>query len=72
MSTLEHCNGDKRRAAEILGISLKTLYNKLRAYRGSAGDGNNDAHGQGPAPPQESRDGEAEDGLRSDGAATPA
>jgi two-component system response regulator HydG len=30
--TLEHCEGDKRRAASILGCSLKTLYNKLNSY----------------------------------------
>jgi two-component system response regulator HydG len=32
MTTLEHLKGDKRSAAEILGISLKTLYNRLNAY----------------------------------------
>jgi DNA-binding NtrC family response regulator len=32
LATLEHCGGDKRRAAEVLGISLKTLYNRLNAY----------------------------------------
>jgi DNA-binding NtrC family response regulator len=31
-STLEFCQGDKRRAASMLGCSLKTLYNKLNAY----------------------------------------
>ena len=31
-ATLEHCGGDKKRAAEILGISLKTLYNRLNLY----------------------------------------
>ena len=32
LATLEHCSGDKKRAAEILGISLKTLYNRLHLY----------------------------------------
>ena len=32
MRTLEHMNGDKRAAAEVLGISLNTLYNRLNAY----------------------------------------
>jgi DNA-binding NtrC family response regulator len=32
MGTLEHLNGDKRAAAETLGISLNTLYNRLNAY----------------------------------------
>ncbi len=30
--TLEHFKGDKRASAESLGISLKTLYNRLREY----------------------------------------
>jgi DNA-binding NtrC family response regulator len=34
LATLEHCAGDKRKAAETLQISLKTLYNRLHAYRG--------------------------------------
>ena len=33
MATLEHYDGDKRRTAEVLGISLKTLYNRLKQYR---------------------------------------
>jgi DNA-binding NtrC family response regulator len=32
MRTLEHMNGDKKAAAEILGISLNTLYNRLNSY----------------------------------------
>jgi DNA-binding NtrC family response regulator len=35
LATLEHLRGDKKRAAEVLGISLKTLYNRLHAYRGA-------------------------------------
>jgi len=33
LATLEKCGGDKRKAAEILGISLKTLYNRLHLYQ---------------------------------------
>ena len=35
LATLEHCGGDKKKAAGILGISLKTLYNRLNQYAGS-------------------------------------
>lgn len=31
--TLDHCNSDRSRAARMLGISVKTLYNKLARYR---------------------------------------
>jgi DNA-binding NtrC family response regulator len=30
---LEHCRGRKRETAELLGVSLKTLYNRLNEYR---------------------------------------
>jgi two-component system, NtrC family, response regulator AtoC len=33
LATLRHCGGNKQRAAQILGVSLKTLYNRLHAYR---------------------------------------
>lgn len=32
LSTLEEYDGDKKKAAEVLGISLKTLYNRLNEY----------------------------------------
>jgi DNA-binding NtrC family response regulator len=35
MATLAQCGNVKRRAAEILGISVKTLYNRLEAYAAS-------------------------------------
>ncbi|HTS66602.1 MAG TPA: sigma-54 dependent transcriptional regulator [Candidatus Acidoferrales bacterium] len=40
LRTLEHTRNNKTRAAEILGISLKTLHNKLKEYGGKdAGNG---------------------------------
>ncbi len=37
LKTLEATNNNKTRAAEILGISLKTLHNKLKEYGSAAG-----------------------------------
>jgi DNA-binding NtrC family response regulator len=31
--TLKSCAGNKTRTAAVLGISLKTLYNRLNEYR---------------------------------------
>jgi DNA-binding NtrC family response regulator len=33
LATLDHFAGDKRRTADALGCSLKTIYNKLNHYR---------------------------------------
>jgi two-component system response regulator AtoC len=33
LATLEHCDGDKKRASAVLKISLKTLYNRLNEYK---------------------------------------
>jgi len=34
LATLAHCGHVKRKAAQMLGVSLKTLYNRLEAYNG--------------------------------------
>jgi len=36
LATLDQLEGDKKRAAELLGISLKTLYTRLSVYAASA------------------------------------
>lgn len=36
-ATLAHCGGNKQHTADMLGISLKTLYNRLSAYRAAGG-----------------------------------
>jgi DNA-binding NtrC family response regulator len=33
IATLDRLEGDKQKAAEVLGISVKTLYNRLNAYK---------------------------------------
>ena len=33
LATLDHYDGDKKKTAEVLGISLKTLYNRLNVYK---------------------------------------
>lgn len=32
LTTLDHCGGERKRTAEMLGICTKTLYNRLREY----------------------------------------
>lgn len=36
LATLDRFQGDRRRTAETLGISLKTLYNRINAYKSEA------------------------------------
>jgi DNA-binding NtrC family response regulator len=36
LATLEHFEGDKKKAAAVLKISLKTLYNRLNVYNAGA------------------------------------
>jgi DNA-binding NtrC family response regulator len=36
LATLERFEGDKRRTAQVLGISLTTLYNRLNQYNHKA------------------------------------
>jgi DNA-binding NtrC family response regulator len=38
LKTIESTSNNKTRAAEILGISLKTLHNKLKEYGNAAAD----------------------------------
>jgi two-component system response regulator AtoC len=33
LATLDQCEGDKKKAADVLKISLKTLYNRLNVYK---------------------------------------
>jgi len=41
VKTLKHFDGNKKAAARMLGVSLKTLYNRLNEYRASAPDSAN-------------------------------
>jgi DNA-binding NtrC family response regulator len=49
LATLEALGGDKRRTAQVLGISLKTLYSRLSVYRAARRSGE-----AGASPPDES------------------
>jgi DNA-binding NtrC family response regulator len=51
-ATLAECGNVKRKAAETLGISLKTLYNRLAVYQGKrTGDARTDEDGEVGAEP---------------------
>ena len=38
LATVEQESGDKQEAARVLGVSLKTLYNRLNAYKADPSD----------------------------------
>ena len=52
LATLQQCGGTKEKAAQMLGISLKTLYNRLREYasegESSTSGVQSDSSGNGP------------------------
>jgi len=50
LATLQSCGGDKKRAAETLGIGLKTLYNRLSVYRAAERLGSPAAGSPSPGP----------------------
>ena len=60
-ATLVECGGVKRKAAETLGISLKTLYNRLTAYHAE----------KTGAPPAPVPDGSADAAADEEAAAAP-
>jgi len=49
LATFESLGGDKRRTAAVLGISVKTLYNRLNVYQAEqhGGDAGSSAHEAG-------------------------
>jgi two-component system response regulator AtoC len=46
LATLQHCNNHKERTASVLGVSLKTLYNRLKEYAAQK----TELPGHGPPP----------------------
>jgi DNA-binding NtrC family response regulator len=43
LATLDRCKGNRTHAAKLLGVSIRTLRNKLHEYNGSSANANSDA-----------------------------
>jgi len=52
LATLKHCGGNKRRTAEMLGVSVKTIYNKLVGERSTTTTPSHDDGSERSAPPR--------------------
>ncbi len=52
LATLAYCGHVKRKAAEVLGVSLKTLYNRLETYNGR-GAGTDEGRDETPSAQEE-------------------
>jgi DNA-binding NtrC family response regulator len=46
-ATLGYCGGNKTQTAEVLGVSLKTLYNRLNEYQSKVFTGEPDVQSRG-------------------------
>jgi len=71
LATLHENQGDKKRTAEILGVSLKTLYNRLHAYKLQGGNSGLASSVDADAQETESGDPESGDGAEEPEPATP-
>jgi two-component system response regulator HydG len=59
--TLRHTRGDKRLAAQLLGIAVRTIYRKLDRGPGSDSDGDTEPEGQDGTEGQEGEEAEADE-----------
>jgi DNA-binding NtrC family response regulator len=66
LATLERCRGDKKKAARILGISLKTLYNQLGTYAAEGAQPN-----AGNSKTREGESAAARDGMKAGPSSAP-
>jgi len=55
LATFESLGGNKRRTAEVLGISLKTLYNRLNVYEAQGKRAEDPSHESDRVRPPRSR-----------------